>query len=180
MFHRMRIDHGPDLPSQVAPKAVILSCGPGDEEFRRVAHAVLNESFKDHYGWLTQSFEDWRQAREREITFDWSRLIVAELAGRPVGVMVTTDRFVEAENCGYVSDIGVLAEARGRGIAAHLLQTAFAADIRAGRTGTILHVDTNNTTPALGLYNSVGMRPVLIVDIWRRQLSTPGTGEDAG
>ena len=45
---------------------------------------------------------------------------------------------------------------------------AFAA--AAGRSGTILHVDTNNPTPALGLYLSVGMKPVLIIDVWRRTL----------
>jgi len=37
--------------------------------------------------------------------------------------------------------------------------------------GTILHVDTNNPTPALGLYERVGMRPVLVIDVWRRSLT---------
>jgi hypothetical protein len=31
-------------------------------------------------------------------------------------------------------------------------------------------VDTNNTTPALRLYESVGMRPVLVIDVWRREV----------
>ena len=35
--------------------------------------------------------------------------------------------------------------------------------IRAGRAGTLLNVDTNNTTPALHVYESVGMRPVLVI-----------------
>jgi ribosomal protein S18 acetylase RimI-like enzyme len=97
---------------------------------------------------------------------------VAALDSRPAAIIMTSDRFVEDENCGYVSDLGVLPEARGRGIAKYLLRTAFAADARAGRTGTILHVDTNNVTPALGLYESVGMRPVLIIDMWRRDHPT--------
>lgn len=82
-------------------------------------------------------------------------------------MVITNDRFVKDENCSYVVDLGVLAEARGRGIAKYLLRNAFAADVRAGRTGTILHVDSNNKTPALELYTSVGMRPVLVIDIWR-------------
>ena len=45
---------------------------------------------------------------------------------------------------------------------------SFSADAAAGRVGTLLHVDTNNTTPALGVYESVGMRPVLVIDAWRR------------
>jgi mycothiol synthase len=47
---------------------------------------------------------------------------------------------------------------------------AFALDAAAGRSGTILHVDTNNPTPALGLYLSVGMTATLAIDVWRRVL----------
>lgn len=74
-----------------------------------------------------------------------------------------------------MADLGVLPTARGRGIAKHLLRTAFRNDFTAGHTGTILHVDTNNTTSALGLYESVGMHPVLVIDIWRHeaQATTP-------
>lgn len=32
----------------------------------------------------------------------------------------------------------------------------------------ILHVDTNNPTPALGLYLSVGMTPTVVFEGWRR------------
>jgi len=60
-----------------------------------------------------------------------------------------------------------LAAARGRGVAKHLLGHAFHLDASTGRAGTILHVDSNNPTPALGLYESVGMRPVLVIDVWR-------------
>jgi ribosomal protein S18 acetylase RimI-like enzyme len=166
-FHRMRIDHGPVPPRPVAPPGVWLRTGPGDEYFRRIAKDVLDESFKDHFGWVPETFEQWHERLERESTFDWSQLAVAELDSRPVAMLLTGDRFIESENCGYVCDIGVLAEARGRGIAKFLLRTAFAADMRAGRAGTILYVDTNNTTPAFGLYESVGMRPVLVVDMLR-------------
>jgi len=37
-----------------------------------------------------------------------------------------------------------------------LLQ-AFAHDFRGGRRGTVLHVESNNVTPAIGLYRHVGM-----------------------
>jgi hypothetical protein len=40
----------------------------------------------------------------------------------------------------------------------------------AGRTGTILHVDTNNPTPALDLYLSVGMTASLVIDIWQLEV----------
>jgi hypothetical protein len=52
------------------------------------------------------------------------------------------------------------------------LSEPFALDAAAGRSGTILHVDTNNPTPALGLYLSVGMRATLVIDVWRRKVAT--------
>ena len=57
-------------------------------------------------------------------------------------------------------------EARGRGLAKYLLRHAFAVDAAAGLDGTLLHVDTNNPTSALGLYESVGMRPVWTGELW--------------
>lgn len=173
VFYRMRVDHGPVVPIPVVPIPVVpagvtVHTGPGDENFRRRAYAVLNESFEDHYGFFAKSFDDWQQTLDQASTFDWSQLAMVELDSRPVAVLVTNDRYVESENCGYVADIGVLPEARGRGIATVLLRAAFAADARAGRTGTILQVDTNNVTPALGVYERVGMRPVLVIDVWRR------------
>jgi mycothiol synthase len=167
-FYRMRVDHGPVAPTLAAPVGITLTTGPGDEDFRRNAHTVLTDSFKEHFGWVARPFEDWQHRLELESLFDWRQLIVAKLAGRPVAVLITNDRFVEDENCGYVADLGVLPDVRGRGIATFLLMTAFAADIRAGRTGTILHVDSNNRTPALGVYEGVGMRPVLVIDMWQR------------
>jgi mycothiol synthase len=167
VFYRMRIDHDGPVAEPAAPPGVTLRRGPGDERFRRDAHAVLTESFKEHVGWVAEPFEQWHECRERESLFDWSMVAVAELDGRPAGVLITGTRFVEPENCGHIGDLGVLAEARGRGIGGYLLRTAFAADARAGRAGTILHVDTNNVTPALGVYERAGMRPVLVIDMWR-------------
>lgn len=167
VFHRMRVDHE-DVRAPAAPPGVALRTGPGDEAFRRTAHAVLNESFANHYGWAPRSFEDWQRTLDQDTTFDWTMLTVADLDGVPAGVLIATDQFVADEKCGYVADLGVLPDARGGGIATFLLRTAFHRDVVAGRVGTVLHVDTNNTTPALGLYESVGMRPVLVIDVWRR------------
>lgn len=167
-FYRMRVDHAGPAPAATAPPGVTLHADTGDEDFRRTVHAVLCESFKDHFGWVAKPFEEWHEWLEKDTAFEWSQVQLAALDSRPVAVLLTTDQFVEDEDCGYVADLGVLAEARGRGIGKFLLRTAFAADIAAGRTGTILHVDSNNTTPALGVYESVGMRRTLTIDMWRR------------
>lgn len=165
-FYRMRIDHDGVVDTPVAPEGVTLRSGPGDEEFRRTAHRVLNTSFKDHFGWVAEAFEDWHATLDGMVGFDWSQLTLAYLDGEPVGILLTGDAWIETDNCGDVKDLGVLAQARGRGIAKYLLRTAFAADAAAGRVGTILHVDSNNTTGALGLYEKVGMRSILVIDKW--------------
>ena len=172
-FHRMRIDHDPTTPVEppAAAPGVVVRKGPGDEAFRRTAHAIKETSFSDHFGAVDEPFERWRAQVEASPTRDWEQLWVAEVDDRPAAMLHAHDGFFADEGCGYVSHVGVLPEFRGRGLAKLLLRTAFAADAAQGRAGTILHVDTNNTTPALDLYLGLGMRPVMVIDAWRR----PGT-----
>ncbi|MER5265961.1 GNAT family N-acetyltransferase [Actinosynnema sp. NPDC002837] len=164
-FHRMRVDHVGDVPPPAPVPGLVLRQAV-DEDVRRVAHEVWNASFAGQFGFVPKTYEEWHERQERKSTFDWSGLWLAELDGRPAGFLERTDQFAD-EDCGYVGFLGVLAEARGRGVAKHLLGHAFHLDASTGRAGTILHVDSNNPTPALGLYESVGMRPVLVIDVWR-------------
>jgi mycothiol synthase len=164
-FHRMRIDFDDPVERPEAPDGVTLREAV-DDATRRDAHRVQMSAFTEHFGFVPKPYEEWLDRHEAKSTFAWSQMWVADLDGRPVAMSVQTDQFVEAEDCGYVATLGVIGEARGRGIAKYLLRRAFAIDAAAGRTGTILHVDANNTTPALGLYESVGMRLVLVVDMW--------------
>jgi ribosomal protein S18 acetylase RimI-like enzyme len=168
-FHRMHVDHVPPVAPPEPPPGVVLRQGT-EPAVREAALAVRNAAFADHFGHVAKAFDTWHAELEQLSTFDWTQLWVAELDGRSAGMLSCTDQFVSDENCGHVGDIGVLAQARGRGIAKFLLRHAFAIDAAAGRTGTILYVDTNNTTPALRVYESVGMRPVLVIDVWRARV----------
>ncbi|WP_158850980.1 GNAT family N-acetyltransferase [Saccharothrix deserti] len=164
-FHRMRIDHAGAVPPP-SPVAGLVLRQAVDEDVRRVVHEVWNASFAGQFGFVPKPYEAWHEKLDRKSIFDWSGMWLAELDGRPAGFLECTDQFAD-ENCGYVGHLGVVAEARGRGVAKHLLRHAFSVDAGAGRVGTILHVDSNNPTPALGLYESVGMRPILVIDVWR-------------
>jgi mycothiol synthase len=168
-FQRMRIDHA-DVVARPEPPAGLTVREATDDAIRRAAHEVHMTSFADHYGFATKTYDEWVKIQEAKSTFDWPQLWLAELDGSPVGLCLRTDQFVEDEDCGYIGVLGVVPAARGHGVASYLLRRAFADDATAGRTGTILHVDANNTTPALGLYEGVGMRSVLIVDMWRHTL----------
>jgi ribosomal protein S18 acetylase RimI-like enzyme len=176
-FHRMRIDHkGPEGPGDPGapprPPAGVTLRPATEPAVREAAHAVLSAAFAEHFGYVAKPYATWHENLDRKSTFDWGAMWVAELAGMPVGALECNDQFAGDEDCGYVAEVGVLPPARGRGVARFLLRHAFATDAAAGRTGTILHVDSHNTTPALGLYESVGMRPVLVIDVWRRTCPT--------
>jgi mycothiol synthase len=169
-YHRMRIDHDGPRPSPEVPAGVTVRRGAPDDEGRRAAHAVLNKSFEGQFGFTPRSYEEWHTAQERFSAFDWSLLTLLELDGQVVAMRSCANQFVEDANCGYIGRLGVLEEARGKGLAKFLLRDQFAIDAAAGRTGTLLHVDTNNPTPALDLYLSVGMKPTLVMEVWRREV----------
>ncbi|GAB2640030.1 GNAT family N-acetyltransferase [Kribbella swartbergensis] len=169
-YHRMRIDHaGPVEPPEV-PAGVTVRRGAPDEASRRAAHAVMTRSFEGQFGFTPRPFEEWHAAHENHSAFDWSGVTLLEEDGRPVALRETNDQFLEDENCGYIGRLAVLPEARGRGLAKYLLRDQFALDAAAGLAGTLLHVDTNNPTPALDLYLSVGMTAALVIDVWRLEV----------
>ena len=170
-FYRMRIDHHGPVDEPVMPPGVGLrSCAEGDA-VRRAAHDVREESFVEHYGHTAEPYEEWVTSLEYRTSFSWEHVRLAEDDGEPVGMIRVSDQFVEDERCGYVAQIGVLPSARGRGIAKAMLRSAFAADAARGLDGTLLHVDSSNTTPALGLYQSVGMRTILVIEAWSIELA---------
>lgn len=174
---RMRIDFDGPPEEPVVPEDVVVRTGPGDLEYRRQAHNVSKRAFAEHFGFVERTFEEWHESVDSAQTSDWAQLRVAYLDGEPVAMVRGGNHFVEDENRGYVVTVAVLPEARGRGLAKLLLRQAFADDYRRGRRGTVLHVDSNNVTPAVDLYLSVGMHPVLAIDVWRGHLEVqPASG----
>ncbi|WP_308250364.1 GNAT family N-acetyltransferase [Sphaerisporangium fuscum] len=167
-FQRLRIDHT-EVDPGFLPGATVHPAADS-EELMRAAHRIHQVGFAEHFGFVPREFDEWKEHFESSSTHDWSQLVLAQMDGRPAAMLLGSDMFAADENCGYVRVLSVLPEFRGRGLGRLLLKRAFAADARRGRVGTYLHVDTNNTTPALGLYLSVGMRPVLAMDVWRRTL----------
>jgi mycothiol synthase len=169
-IHLMRIDHTMPPPAPEPPAGVKLQVGAADEATKRAAHRIIAESFATQPGAVPRPYDNWVASRESRSSFDWAQLTVAELDGEAVGVRECSDQFLSSDNCNYIGRLGVLPQARGQGLAKFLLADQFARDAAAGRTGTTLHVDTNNPTPALGLYLSVGMRPTVVTHIWEKHV----------
>ena len=169
-FYRMRIDHTRVQPPTL-PGGVRIEVAGADERLRRAAHAIDNASFAEHFGFAERTYDWWQAKFDVSASISWDLVRVASVDGVPAGVALASTQFVEDENCGYVASLGVLAEYRGRGLGRLLLLDAFANDAALGRAGTLLHVDANNVTPALGLYESVGMHTVLVIDSWLRTVA---------
>jgi ribosomal protein S18 acetylase RimI-like enzyme len=95
---------------------------------------------------------------------------IADLDGEPVGFCLGEARGIGDDPGGYVRSLGVETAARGRGIARHLLQVAFADHARRGWAWSQLTVDSENSTGATALYRSVGMEPVEVIDAYATQV----------
>uniref|UniRef100_UPI003B3B8EB1 GNAT family N-acetyltransferase n=1 Tax=Nakamurella sp. TaxID=1869182 RepID=UPI003B3B8EB1 len=90
-----------------------------------------------------------------------------EPAGALVGTVVEND---DAPNASYVDYIGVLGNARGRGVGKGLLRTVIADAARRGRDRVGLEVDADSPTGADGLYTSMGWETKYRTQSWHRDV----------
>jgi ribosomal protein S18 acetylase RimI-like enzyme len=181
-FVRMRLDlrtpAGEADPAAAAEPAVVpgvdiaeVPVDAGGEADLRAAHRVNETALAEHYAHVDEPYDKWR-SRLTELGPDWSRVWLARLDGEPVGLLLGTRQFEPDEDAGYVRSLAVLPSVRGRGIATALLRTYVAVSAAAGRSAVLLHVDVANTTKALRLYESVGMRAFLTIDAWAKRSPT--------
>jgi mycothiol synthase len=173
-FTRMRIDFDgpPTVAEQPNPRATVRRSDASDADLC-LAHRLDEESFTQHYGEVAQDFGAFRK---RFAEHGWSTLWLAELDGAPVGFLIGTRQFEVDEDAGYVRRLGVIPAGRGHGVAKALLRNYFSASQGEGRAAVLLHVDVANVTNALGVYESVGMRPVLEIDAWAKRAPVDAVG----
>ncbi|HWG94803.1 MAG TPA: GNAT family N-acetyltransferase [Mycobacteriales bacterium] len=174
-FHRMRREL--DAPVEVAVPhgvEVLPPAGAPDEEVLRRTHRLHQQTFAGHDGFVAKDWDAWLEAHRARS--DPGLVWLARVDGDDAGFLHETDQFVEDEGAGYVWRLGVRREARGRGVARALLLSSFAAVRDRGRSAALLHVDTANATGATRLYEGVGMRPVLVLDMWRTPPAPGSTG----
>ncbi|MEU6062232.1 GNAT family N-acetyltransferase [Streptomyces sp. NPDC047097] len=148
------------------PPAGLVLRDCAEEADRRLAHALLQETFREHFDHQQRGYEQWLDdIGARHI--DWSLVWIAALDGTDAAVMLTRD---DRAAMGWIGNLGVRRDARGRGIAGHLLRHAFAVYAARGRGTLGLGVDTLNATGALRLYEAHGMAPDFSVDTWEAVL----------
>ena len=150
--------------------------GMPDEDDLREVHEVLESAFVDHFNSNEETFEEFLHRLREDPGHRWDHWWLAELVddgGRPqpVGALIGTVSEGSAGPDGsYVSYLGVLEAARGRGVATGLLRTIVADAAARGRDRVGLEVDADSPTGAAGLYTSMGWETKYVTESWHRDV----------
>ncbi|WEH14058.1 GNAT family N-acetyltransferase [Streptomyces sp. VNUA24] len=161
-YHVMARPLSPGEPPATPPPGVTLRDCVSEPD-RRTAHALLQAAFADHFDFQPRTYEQWLDDIDAEHV-DWSLVWIAHVdgLGDTAALRSRNDRSAMA----WISSIGVLREARGRGLGSLLLGHAFGHFAALGRDRIGLGVDTDNSTGALALYERHGMKLDFAVDTW--------------
>ncbi|MEU4779794.1 GNAT family N-acetyltransferase [Micromonospora sp. NPDC023633] len=161
----------PGEPPPTPPGVTVRPLRPGDESELRDFHRVFDTAFRDTPDYEPLAYDRWRARIAADTA--WDEWFVAEVDGRPAGVLQSSDQALD-RNEGWVKNLAVLPAQRRRGVGAALLSHAFARYAAKGRESAGLGVDLANPTAPLSLYLSVGLREVRRVDMY--ELVVPAAG----
>lgn len=150
----------PQWPDGVTVRSLVV----GQDEL--AAYLALNESFRDHWGKLPETFEDWRKRTIDKPDFDPSLWFL----------VFDGDEVAGATRCGYRMDkgwvyaLGVRRPWRNRGLGAALLRRAFNEFYHRGQPVVGLGVDAANPTGATRLYERAGMHVTRQFAVYEKEL----------
>jgi mycothiol synthase len=149
--------------------------GLPDADDLREVHEVLEGAFVDHFNSSEETFEEFLFRLREDPGHRWDHWWLAELvdgdAPQPVGALIgTVSESTTGPDGSYVSYLGVLEAARGRGVAKGLLRTIIADAAVRGRDRVGLEVDADSPTGAAGLYTSMGWETKYVTESWHRDV----------
>ncbi|MFF0200812.1 GNAT family N-acetyltransferase [Streptomyces sp. NPDC005017] len=165
VLHRP-LDPAADQPPAPPEGVRIRPCAT--EADRELVHRLYQETFAEHFDFQPRAYASWLSDIDGD-TVDWSLVWIAttDELGDAGFLLARNDR----EAMGWIRSVGVLADARGKGLGGLLLRHAFAAFAALGRDTVGLGVDTSNATGAPELYRRHGMTVHYAVDTWEAELS---------
>ena len=151
---------------------------PEDSDLREL-HEVLEGAFVDHFNSYEETFEEFLHRVREDPGHRWDHWWLAELNDgpepQPVGALIgTVSESSNGPDGSYVSYIGVLESARGRGVAKGLLRTIIADAASRGRNRVGLEVDADSSTGAHELYSGLGWETAYITQSWHRDVPVAG------
>ncbi|NYE36841.1 GNAT superfamily N-acetyltransferase [Nocardioides cavernae] len=166
VFRRVERDGGPD------------SGGMPVEADLRAVHDVLEGAFTDHFNSAEETFQEFIHRLREDPGHRWDHWWIAEIVDgdggvpEPAGALVgTVSESATGPDGSYVSYLGVLESARGRGVATGLLRTIIADAAARGRDRVGLEVDADSPTGADGLYTSMGWGTKYVTESWHKDVT---------
>src|ERR1700722_7020046 len=149
----LSLDLAAEVPERPLPAAIRIS--GYTPEHSQVARQVRNQAFRDHEGSTDQTQESWQhwvsyQAFRPEFSF------LAYLGDQPAGLLLVREYDAFRQETGrreaYIYTVGVIPEARGRGIASALISRSVAAARADGCDLAPAHADADSPTGSLDRY----------------------------
>jgi mycothiol synthase len=166
-FWEMTIELGDEPPpAPVLPDGLRLE--RFSEEAARAFHAALEEAFEDHWEHQPEPFEPWWERQVARPDHDPSLWFLVR-DGDEVAAATRND--AERSGGGWIGVLGVRPGWRGRGLAKALLLESFRDFHRRGQRRVGLGVDSENSTGATQLYESVGMSVEQEHIVWEKALA---------
>jgi len=160
----------PETPEEpVWPEGIaVREYDPGRDE--QAAYECSQESFADHWDFHPLPIERWRAYNVESARFEPELWWLAEDGGQLAAVCLNAWHWSGDPAFGWIGTLGVRCPWRKRGLGRALLLHSFADFKRRGATRVGLGVDAENTTGAVRLYESVGMRQVQRNDTYEKPL----------
>ena len=157
-----------------APKVIPFPAGIELRPFVKEAQGYLvfqaeDESFRDHWGHVPGSFNNWKLRKIEREEFDPMLWHVAWDDDQIAGYAQTRYR----NGVGWIGNLGVRRPWRKRGLGEALLLHAFSEFYKRGMHTIGLGVDASNPTGATRLYQKVGMK-VAVEDVLYEKELRPG------
>lgn len=151
-------NQAPEWPDGVLLRTINI--GVDDREL----HNVIQDAFNKP-GRSLQSFEEWKSFMMNPVTFIPELWFILEFQSEIIGCALC----FEYEELGWVRQLAVRKDLRGKGFGCKLLQQAFSVFKLRGFPKAGLAVEAENVN-ALKLYTSVGMKKVVHLDEYSKKI----------
>jgi mycothiol synthase len=165
---RPNLENIPDLTM-----AAGVEVRPVEAEHLRVIWEASNEAFRDHWGYIPDPWESFKQMID-DPDFDPSLWRVAwqdnQVAGMVLSFINKDENEMFGRKRGYTENICVRRPWRRQGLAKALIAQSLAALKERGMTEAGLGVDSENTSGALHLYELMGYQVVKRSTVYRKEM----------
>jgi mycothiol synthase len=157
----MGIDLPEAIPEPEWPEGVSVRTYGGEEAEAREIKELLDLAYAEEFHHPPATFESWSRFMFEDPMFDATVWFLAVADGKIVGAALNWDE-------GYIKDLVVHPDWRGRGLGKALVYQTFGEFKRRELPRVTLKTDSNNPTDAWRLYERAGMRKERTYEIFQK------------